>query len=402
MESAKRAAIQIWWAVLRGIGLGALLSLAFAGGFLLRGEVDPRTVLGDCDYPLLSEAQALLDRYFIRPLPERTQLEYGAIRGMLETLNDPFTIFIEPVVAQNESDVLAGTYGGIGVQVQRDGEGNFVLYPFPDSPALEAGIRDGDILVAVNGEEITHAHSMDVVERMLRGEVGDTVTVTVRHIDDRQEETFEIEFAQIEVPSVIWAVRPENPELGYVHVLRFTHRTPDEMREALSDLRGRGISALILDLRDNPGGLLQEAVDIADEFLDSGVVLYELRRGEDEVTYEAEPGGSATDIPMVVLVNNGTASGAEVVAGALQGNGRAILIGQTTYGKGSVQLILQLSDGSSLHVTNAEWFTPDHSTLNGEGLQPDVPMIPAAEFDAELNEAIRYLSELIEVQAEAG
>jgi carboxyl-terminal processing protease len=229
----------------------------------------------------------------------------------------------------------------------------------------------------------------------MRGEVkeGSGVEVTVISAETGDEFTEFIAYAVINVPSILWRVLAEDTNIGYLQILRFTSRTPEELEDALTELREASIAALVLDLRNNSGGLLQESVEVASEFVNSGVIVYE-RDQLNEHPFNDNPGGLAVDLPLVVLVNQGTASAAELVAGAIQDHDRGILVGQTTYGKGSVQQIFRLSDDSSLHITSAEWFTPDHNALDGIGLQPDVPMIPDVNGrDVELGEAVRYLQQ---------
>jgi carboxyl-terminal processing protease len=381
-------------AITRGMLIGTVLSAVFLAGFIIRGHV-PATAQEKSSeqFVLLSEVGNLLNTHYLRDLPPDKELEYAAIRGYLGDLSDPYTFFIDPPVAQSESDVLAGQYGGIGVQVKHNEQGYFVLYPFRDSPAAAAGVQDGDILVAVNRAELDLAERLDVIDRMLRGEVGDGrgVTITIQRLGTEDRHDYFIEFAVVWVPSVVWRPLLEEPTFGYIQIIRFTARTPDELSMALTELNASGIVALILDLRGNSGGLLQESVKVASEFLDAGVVFYERSRDGETETY-ASGGGMALDKPLVVLVDQGTASAAELVAGAIRDRGRGILIGQRTYGKGSVQLIFRLSDDSSVHITAAEWFTPGRAPLDGHGLEPDIAMIPAEDGrDVELGEAIRYL-----------
>ncbi|MFQ3536262.1 MAG: S41 family peptidase [Aggregatilineales bacterium] len=380
--------------VLRGFALGALLGAAFMGGFLFRSAM-PSQAQGNRSYPLLEQAHGLLIDHYLRPLPNDTQLEYGAIRGMLATLNDRLTYFIDPPVAASESNVLAGQYGGIGVQVRRDEAGRFRLYPFRDGPAARAGVRDGDILLKVNGEAIPPDARQDVVDQLLRGEVKEGSGVTIEVQGDSEAENtrvYTIPFETIEVPSLVWRTLEEEPSFGYIQVLRFTSRTPSELQKAFEELRAADIRALVLDMRNNPGGLLQESIAVASQFLPPDlVVLYERsRQGERE--YRVRDGSTLTDLPLVVLINGGTASAAELVAGALKDHGRATVIGQRSFGKGTVQLIFQLQDKSSIHITTAEFFPPRRQTLEGVGVEPDIPMIPdSAGRDVELGEAIRHL-----------
>jgi carboxyl-terminal processing protease len=393
-------------ALLRGILLGATFSVIFAAGFWFRGTISPAvaqestpftSVVGE--YPLLTEAQTLLNQNYLREQPDQRQLEYAAIRGMLSALNDRFTYFIDPPVAASESNVLAGQYGGIGVLVKRDEAGQFALYPFREGPATRAGVQDGDLLRQVNGADVPLETGQDAVDQMLRGEVkadGGTpngVTILVLRPSDNTEYTFTIPFEVIEVPSVVWRVLAEAPEYGYIQILRFTNRTPGELDTAFAELRAASVKGLVLDLRNNPGGLLQESIQVAGKFLDGGVILIQATR-DGETVFEADTPDPVVDLPMIVIVNNGTASAAELVAGALRDRGRAILIGQTTYGKGSVQKIFSLADKSSIHVTTAEWFPPSRNPLEGVGLTPEVPMIPdQTGRDVELGEAIRRLQQ---------
>ena len=390
-------------AAVRGMLTGAVISGVFLAGFLLRGQV-PAAADDEGDrpeFPLLVEVKELLEDNYLRPLPEERVMEYAAVRGYLGELSDPYTFFIDPPVAQNESDVLAGQYGGIGVQVQRSEQGDIVLYPFPEGPAARAGVENGALLVAVDGVAVSPDERIDVVDGMLRGEVGEGrgVTITIRSPGEDETRDLFIEFEVVQVPSIVWRMLAEEETFGYVQIIRFTSRTPDELRTALADLESQGAVAIVLDLRGNSGGLLQESVQVASEFLDGGVVFYEVRRNGETVT-NALPGGAWIEQPLVVLVDAGTASAAELVAGAIRDRDRGILIGQRTYGKGSVQLIFRLSDGSSVHITSAEWFTPNRTPLEGNGLEPTIAMIPdESGRDVELGEAVRQLREIVSAQA---
>ncbi len=398
--SRRRVAV----AVMRGAVIGLLMGAVFLAGFIVRGHVPATAQTNNSEggqFPLLTEVDRLVEANFLRDLPPDTEIEYGAIRGYLGALNDPYTCFNPPPVAQSESDVLAGEYGGIGVQVRRDDQGRFVLFPFRDGPAAAAGVMDGDILVAVNGVQLELSERMDTVDQLLRGEVGKGrgVSITVRAPEAGQVREYFIEFAVVQVPSVIWRILAETPSEGYIQIVRFTSRTPDELRQALRELDDLGALAWVLDLRDNSGGLLQESVEVASEFLDGGVVFIERTRTAEKETL-AEPGGAGLNKPLAVLVNGGTASAAELVAGAIRDQGRGILIGQTTYGKGSVQLVFRLSDNSSIHITSSEWLTPARQALSGQGLTPDITMIPADDGrDVELGEAVRYLSQVLDAVA---
>lgn len=341
---------------------------------------------------LFWEAWDILDEAFFGELPSDRQRTYGAIRGSLALLNDPYTIFLEPQPGAVERDRLAGAYGGIGVDLWRDAAGQVILSPFPASPAEQAGIRTGDILLAVDGASVV-TETLDAIHVRLRGEAGTVVRLMISRPPTPPFD-LDVTRAVIQVPSVTYRVLDQAPSIGYLHVTGFTGRTSDEVAQALQTLLSSGVASLVLDLRDNGGGLIEQAVAVADAFLDGGVILYEIRRGGQEQAFQAQRGGAASDIPLVVLVNGSTASAAEMVAGAIQARERGILIGEPTFGKGSVQLIYTLSDGSSLHVTAALWLLPDRQPLAPNGLEPDILVSPANGLeDTSLAQAIEFFTQ---------
>lgn len=386
-----------------GVLIGVIAGLSFASGYLMRG-IGPNIVSATQtqahgDYCALQlEVQSLLEGRYLRGLPDIKTQEYAAIRGLLSSLNDRYTFFIDPPVAQSESDALAGTYGGIGISVQRAESGELLLFPFDGGPAERAGIVGGDILLSVNGASVDYTTQADVLDQMLRGEVkeGNGVTIVVRSGADGSERSLFVPFGVINVPSVMWRMVSDEPAIGYIQIMLFTSRTPDEINSALESLSQKNAAALILDLRNNSGGLLQEAIDVAGNFLPEGTIVIErTREGETPVSPTATT-QLTTDLPVAVLVNAGTASAAELIAGAISDRGRGVLIGQQTYGKGTIQQIYRLSDSSSLHITTAEWLTPNGFQLEGNGLTPSIVMIPDVNGrDVELGEAKRYLTDLL-------
>jgi carboxyl-terminal processing protease len=382
-----------------------LASLAFGSGFVV-ASIRPRQSYAGAAFnapqihesdgasEVFFEAWELIARDFFGPLPSNRDRVYGAVRGVLETLDDPYTVLVEPVPHQFEQDDLRGSYGGVGLALNRGADGQVLVSPMRDSPAAQAGVQEGDILLTVDDLSITPKLdiSRDIAAK-IRGEVGTDVTLTIQRGDETL--VFTITRQVIETPSVTWRMLDETPTLGYVQIKSFTDRTVDELNTALQELVAADASALVLDLRDNGGGLLQSAIDVADQFLKGGVVLYENRRGEPEKTYNASEDGEAIDFPLAVLVNQGTASASEIVAGALQDRDRGPLIGESTFGKGSVQLIFDLSDGSSLHVTAARWYTPNRHQLDAVGLTPDFVVESStdtnADNDSQLERAIMFL-----------
>ncbi len=351
--------------------IGLLIEAAFVAGLLLAPAILPVSPLklGSKPTGLFGEAWDAAERSFYGQVPSDTVRTYGAIRGMIQTYNDPYTAFFEPPATQQQSQQLAGKFGGIGAMVRRETDGRIVLSPFPDQPAAKAGVQDGDVLARVGTQAITPDMTFDAISQLLRGEVGTQVTIEVTRA--AQSLALTITRAEISVPSVTWRVLSESPSIGYIAISIFAQPTKDELVRAIDDLRSKGATKLILDLRDNGGGLLDAAVDVASQFIDGTVVIESRRTGGDQ-KFDANPTGAARDLSLVVLVNGNTASASEIVAGAIQDRQRGKLIGDQTFGKGSVQNILPLSDGSSLHVTVAQWLTPNRRQITGKGLTPDI------------------------------
>jgi carboxyl-terminal processing protease len=348
------------------------------------------------DFSLYWEVWNRIKDQFYGQVPTDLTPTYGAIKGALATLNDPYTIFIEPEPAAQEKAQLKGEFGGIGAYIRRDEQGRVVLEPMVDQPAEKAGLKKDDILVAVDGTPITPEMSTDEVVALIRGEVGTKVVLTVERAGAEKPIDLTVERAVIETPSVQWHILEQTPNIGYIQITSFTERTNKELNQALDELSAQGAASYIVDLRNNGGGLLETAVDVASQFLRTGIVLREDRKNGGERDYEVRGHGKALDQPLVLLVNGGTASASEIVAGALQDYKRATLIGEKTFGKGSVQLIYELSNDSRLHVTVAKWFTPKNNAIDGKGLVPEIE-VPVTDEDRaggrdpQLERAINFL-----------
>lgn len=364
---------------------------AFSGQIAFLRWPLPGLPAGPEQYGLLAEARALVEQHFLGTLPDAAKVDQALARGYVQSLGDPYTVFIDPPNAELESNALSGEYGGIGVSIGRDESNHIVLDPFPDSPAILAGVKRGDILVGVDDKAITPDTPTEDVTSAVRGPVGTPVTIRVRRGED--ELTFTLTRAVIALPSVRGQLVDGQPEIGWIRIERFSDKTAEELKNVTQDLAGQGATQYILDLRDNGGGLVDSAVEAAGLVLDGGVVLYEVSKSEAERTYTAPEADSPLQTaPLVVLVNHNTASAAEILAGAVAAQDRAPLIGQKTYGKGSVQFVFTLSDGSSIHITAKTWQTPNHENLNGNGLDPSIPIEPDPNGgDAQLQAAIEYL-----------
>ena len=368
-----------------------ILSAVFLAGYLARDWLHPTTQL-----PILNQARDLLLQRGLKSPPPDPALEYGMVHGMVQAYGDPYTIFVEPPQHELETDRLQGSYGGIGVQMSTDPDGYWVLFPFPDSPAQKAGVQEGDRLLAVDDLPVEPGTPTDTIQAAVRGPVGSQVNITVGRAPDYQPQVLSIERAEISLPSVTSRIEPGYPWIGVIDVNLIAASTPDEIQRTALDLQKRGATHFVLDVRDNPGGLLTAGVDIARLFLKDGIVIQQQYRGQEAESYRVEKAGPLADLPLVVLVNQGSASAAEIAAGAIQAHQRAPLIGAQTYGKDTIQLIFELQDKSSLHVTAAHWWVPglDPPLSSGNGLLPDIFVEASTEAnpsDTILQAAIQYL-----------
>ena len=377
----------------------------FGAGWITRSYVAPVTAsepapAADTNtIPLLDEVWAHVRASFVGEVPSDTVRNYGAIRGALATLNDRWTVFVEPQPRSMERDHLRGEFGGIGVDIALNEQGKIVLTPNPGSPAEQAGVRVGDILVAIDGMTLPDKPDFAEIAPRVRGTAGTIVHISV--LRNGQVLDFTVMRTTIQVPSVEWHILTDTQHasaVGYIAIHQFTERTGDEVRQAIQELRQDGSQAYLIDLRDNGGGVLSAAVDVASHFLDGGVVLIERKRNQPDITFPATTDGStrAIDEPLAVLINGNTASASEIVAGAIQDRQRGKLIGDKSFGKGSVQSIYDLSDGSSAHITSAQWLTPNKRAIDGVGLTPDIEVTRAADEagqgkDSQLDRALAEL-----------
>jgi carboxyl-terminal processing protease len=314
------------------------------------------------DLDLLHQAQNIVVDNALLDLPSETEMEYGMIQGMLTTLGDPYTVFVPPAAHEVETDSLAGSFGGVGLRLERDAESRWRVYPLPDSPALAAGIRDGDILTGVDDLPVTaETQNVDLLAA-IRGPVGESVTLTL--LRDEREITVAVQRESVPIPSVVWNLVPDAPAVGLLHIYRIAETTADEIAEGIADLQDQGATGFILD-------------------------LHEQFKGEAVKVFDVEQPGPYMYLPLVVLVNGNTASSAEIVAGALASGSRAPLIGAPTFGKTTIQYIFDLQDGSSIHVTSGRWWIPGVSFP----LQPDIAVGDDPDGATAVQAAVDWLKE---------
>ncbi len=339
------------------------------------------------------EVWDLVERDFYGNLPSDEERLYGAIRGSLQTLDDDHTAFTERDIAEINRSDMGGSFEGIGAVVQMNERDQIeIVRPMEGQPAEDAGLRPGDLVLAVDGQSTDNMGLYEAIA-LIRGPRGSTVTLTILRPGESDAYDVEIVRARIPLPTVESEILEGN--IAYLRLYEFNSQATDLLQDAIEDLLDQQPVGLVLDLRNNPGGFLSQAVSVADEFLPAGVVLIE--RGQDlERTFDSSKAGSAEEIPLVVLINGGSASASEIVAGAIQDRERGMLIGETSFGKGSVQQPHTLSDGSELRITIARWFTPNDRAIHGNGLEPDIP-VPFTEedldndLDPQLDRAVEYL-----------
>ena len=361
-----------------GITLAGALSFMFLAGTATGFMARPALA---ADHPpqfdVFWEVWDLVDQYFVdQDNIDPMRMTYGAINGMLATLGDDnHTIFFSPEEAEQQESQLEGSFEGIGAFVEGHETGFRIVAPIHGSPAEEAGILAGDIVLKVDGEDIGGIPEWEIISR-IRGPAGTSVVLTVLHPNDTEPTDITVVRGKIDVESVTWARIPETNYI-YLQISQFASDTGDELQKSLEAIdakvaAGEAIDGVVLDLRNNPGGYLQEALRVNTQFLDAGKVILHERDAEGEIrTYRSVGNGLARTYPMIVLINQGTASAGEITAGALKENGRARLVGQPTLGTGTVLQPFNLSDGSVLRLGVTNWLTPEKNLIKGEGVQPD-------------------------------
>ena len=351
------------------------LALSFEAGYTLGTRTPPTQGLDTVE-----EAwNIIFHDYVDQDRLDATTLSQGAIKGMVEAVDDPYTAYVDAETYQLGVSTLEGKIEGIGAYVGVRDEQLMIIAPLPDSPAAKAGIKAGDVILEIDGKPTAE---MSVAEAVLsiRGPKGTSVKLRILHQGETGPEQLgvkqwevmeeiEIVRAEIELPSVRFEMRED---IAYINISYFSERTNKELSSALEGIAHEAATGIILDLRSNPGGLLETVVDVASHFLKEGVVVVNVVDSQGKQTAIAvKPNQVTTDLPLIVLVDSFTASGSEVLAGALQDYARATIAGTTTYGKGSVNILRQLKDGSGLYITNARWLTPNGRLIENEGLSPD-------------------------------
>jgi carboxyl-terminal processing protease len=369
-ETGKRTGRRrfVRWVAL-GAGVVVLVSAAYYAGL----SQSPAGISGDSQEGVELYAEALdlvQDEYVDQGALDTEAQTRAAIRGMIESLGDKgHTRLLTPGEAERNEESISGRYVGVGVQIEERAGEAVVSAPIDGSPAERAGVESGDIIVAVDGESVENVELPEVSNRV-RGEEGSSVDLTLRR-DGGEEINVTLERSKIDVSSASWRMIPDT-RTAHLRLSSFSSESAGELEEALSGSREAGAERFVLDLRDNPGGQLDQAVEAAELFLELGSVVYIRQDAEGDREKVRASGGDPVETPMTVLVNGGTASSAEILAGALRDNGRARVVGATTFGTGTVLQPYELDDGSELLLGVAEWLTPDGNFIRENGIEPSV------------------------------
>ncbi|MGD8379067.1 MAG: S41 family peptidase [Gammaproteobacteria bacterium] len=343
---------------------------------------------------LFAQVMEQVRQAYVEPVDDKTLLR-NAIRGMLSNL-DPHSAYMDAEEFKQMQVTTTGRFGGLGLEVTMKDGMVTVISPIDDTPAAEAGIQPGDIILKVNEDSLSGL-SLDQAVDLMRGEPGTDVTLTILRGDNAQPIELKLTRAEVRVSSV--NRRLLEPDYGYLRISQFSEDTGDAVRKAVKrlekDNQGRPLAGLVLDLRNNPGGVLDAAVDTADAFLSKGVIVTAKGRAEAaNLERDARPGDLMAGAPIVVLVNGGSASASEIVAGALQDQGRALIMGTRTFGKGSVQTVIPLPEGQAIKITTARYFTPSGRSIQARGITPDVVVNPVQIQAARENAPMLRESEL--------
>jgi carboxyl-terminal processing protease len=360
-----------------------VIALSFAGGFYYGQTQRPVTTGTE----IIDEAWNDLYAKYVDPsMLDAANMTAGAIEGMVKAIGDRYMTYFSKSDLEHFMSGLEGQYAGIGSMVSLQDGKIVIVYIFAGSPAEKVGLKPGDVIQGVNGES-TAGFTLDMATSKIRGNEGTSVTLTILHAGATEPVTLEITRAIINVPSITYELKNS---IAIITILEFTSRTESELVPILRKLKEDNAKGIVLDLRGNPGGYLDVVVEVTSNFIPEGVIL-KVKSNEGIIeTHNAVSVSETTDLPMVVLVNQYSASGAEVMTGALQDHQRAVVAGNTTYGKGSVTLPVQLSDGSGLYITISRWLTPNDREIEGQGIIPDIKLDITG--DAEVQWAVDYLS----------
>ncbi len=387
-----------------------LIGVAFFGGFYFNDYLNQKQSLtleaafNGIDLGLMKKTlETILNNYVDPQQIDKEKLSYGAISGMVKALGDPYTVFFNPQESKEFREDLSGTFNGIGVQIDaKDGKVK-VVAPIKGTPAFRAGILAGDTIFEVDKQPISDL-SIEQVISMIKGPKGTKVVIGVFRGENNQIKTFEIIRDEIVMPSVDLEIKTtfNGKKVALLTIYHFSENTVQAFKSTINEMLAQNISGIVLDLRNNPGGLLDQTDEIASWFLKKGdIVLSEQDKNGNKIEHKSKGPGILAEIPTVILINQGTASAAEILSGALRDNRQIDLIGEKTFGKGVVQKLFNLENGSSLKITVAKWYTPNGELIQEKGIQPSIEVKLTQEDiekenDLQLKKALEQLDNLIQ------
>jgi len=362
---------------------------------IVNQEAIPDFLKEDVDFNLFWDVWEIINDNYVKQPVNQAQLLYGAMAGSIASLGDPHSVFFDPQTTQEFNEELGGMFEGIGAEIAIKNDRLTIVAPLPGSPAEKAGLKAGDKVYAIDELDTTNI-SLDYAVSKIRGPKGTEVILTISHDGLSDLEEVKIIRNTIKIQSISWTELDNN--IIRFEVRYFNEDTLDDFNQAVLDIAAKNPRGIILDLRNNPGGLLDTAIEVASEWVESGPVVFERLSDGQIKTHKARGRARLKDFKTIVLINEGSASGSEIVAGALKDLGLAQLIGETTFGKGTVQSLFPLDDGSSIKITIAEWLTPNENIIEGDGIEPDIKIeLTEEDFnndnDPQLDKAIEILTQ---------
>jgi len=389
---------------------------AFAGGFLLgfssKSSLEKNVSLkaalslisddnSSVNFMLFNKVWNTIEENYVNKPLDKSKMLYGAINGLVNSLEDPYSTFLDPELSKVFLNEIEGSFEGIGAEIGIKNKQLQVIAPLEGSPAKKAGLKAKDKIIKIDGQETTNM-SLDYAVSLIRGEKGTEVTLTIAREELEELKEIKITRDKINIQSVDWSIiTSENKKIGYLEISSFTDDTMNLLDQATNDFLLKDVKGIILDLRNNSGGYLETSIKVASLFKEEGVIVKEKFSDDDITEYQAKGEAKLKDYPMVVLINEGSASASEIVAGALKDYDLATIVGETSFGKGSVQEYEQFSDGSSLKLTTAKWLTPNDHDINEKGIKPDVEVeLTQEDFDndkdPQLDKAVELVTEKID------
>jgi carboxyl-terminal processing protease len=373
------------WSVGRG-------EINFTGGSVIQKVINKESPKKEVDFRLFWNAWDLIEQKYVGQIDYQKML-YGSISGMVNSLGDPYTVFMNPDEAAKFSDELKGVFEGIGAEIGMKNNQLVIIAPLENSPAKKSGLLSGDKILKINDQDTTGMNLSEAVSK-IRGPKDTQVKLLINREGFSEPREFTITREVIEVKDITWEMKDNN--IAYIKIRSFGENSSSEFKDIASQVLAKNPSGIVLDLRNNPGGYLDSSVDIASKFIRDGVIVYEEIKDRKRKEYKATGDATLADPKLIVLINKGSASASEILAGAIKDYNRGQLIGEKTFGKGSVQELDQLVGGSAIRITIAHWLTPKGKSINDQGIEPDIEVkITDQDYNANLDPQIEKALELL-------